>query len=424
MTLASLPTAAASLAVLAALSAAAPASAADKSIAFSVMESGTYNKAAETLAPQFEKQTGAQLKIAAFPWAILRQNNTTDLVSGANQYQVMSGGYYLSDVYSYFRPLTELIAKDDYAKGMIAGLMEPGHSEWSEGQQIGIPYGIDAYGLLVNTEILAKAGVTPAFADWEAVAAACAKLATAAPDTSCIAHSTGNPEQIGAFFFSGYDGTYIDKDGHYALQVDKAVAAAAELPKLWTYLPKNGAAMSFDEAGALFRDGKAAMLVDWPSFVSKSLDADGSAVKGKWEQVKFPGAGFPWLSLWQLFMPKTVSDPALAWTWMKTFAGPDNARANYVGYNINSVWLSLYDDAGLKVAHAHQWPVMVADFARAKNPPLSGEAQDFLTNTLQDVANGRIKPADAIARVNSTWARIPVPAAMIGAAEGSGLASN
>ncbi len=393
-------------------------------LSFSVMESGTYNKAAEGMAAAFKAKTGADVKVAAFPWAVLRQNNTTDLVSGAGQYQVMSGGYYLADVYSYFAPLDSFIAKDSYANGMIPGLMSPGHSEWSEGKQIGIPYGVDAFGLLVNSDILAKAGVGTSFKDWPAVVAACEKIEAAIAGMPCLAHPTGNPEQIGAFFFSAYNGPYVDAAGHYALDVPKAVAAASQLPAIWKHMPKNGAAMSFDEAGALFRDGKVAMLVDWPSFVSKSLDADGSAVKGKWTQAAFPGDGFPWLSLWQLFMPKTTTDQALAWEWMKTFAGPEHARSNYVNYGINSVWLSVYDDAELKAKHAHQWPVMVADFSRAKNPPLSGESQDFLTTTLQDVANGRVSAADAVASVNKTWAGLTVPPALLGAARASGLAAN
>jgi ABC-type glycerol-3-phosphate transport system substrate-binding protein len=307
---------------------------------------------------------------------------------------------------------------------MIPGLMSPGHSEWFDGEQIGIPYGVDAYGLLVNSEILGKAGVKPGFATWQDVLAACDTIAAAEPGTHCLAHSTGNPEQIGAFFFSAYDGTYIGKDGHYALETEKATAAAALLPRIWKDMPKNGAAMSFDEAGALFRDGKVAMLVDWPSFVSNSLDADGSAVKGKWQQVAFPGPGFPWLSLWQLFIPKTAPDADLAWAWIKTFAGPENARENYIRYNIDPVWLAVYDDPQLKAQHADQWPAMVAGFSRAKNPPLSGEVQDFLTNTLQDVANGRVDPAAAIARVNKAWAGMPVPAALLQSAKASGLAAD
>jgi len=390
---------------------------------FSVMESGTYNKAAEALAPAFKAKTGADVKIAAFPWAVLRQNNTTDLVTGAGQYQVMSGGYYLADVYSYFAPLDQFIARDKFADGMIPGLMTPGHSEWNDGKQIGVPYGVDAFGLLVNTEVLGKAGVTPDFKDWPAVVSACDKI-EAASKLPCLAHPTGNPEQIGAFFFSAYDGSYVDAGGHYALDPARATAAAAQLPAIWKHMPKNGAAMSFDEAGALFRDGRVAMLVDWPSFVAKSLDADGSAVRGKWRQVRYPGDGFPWLSLWQLFMPKTASDPNLSWEWMKAFAGPATARANFVEHGINSVWLSVYDDPQLKAQHAHQWPVMVADFSRAKNPPLSGEAQDYLTNTLQDVANGRVEPAAAVANVNKTWAGLNVPPALLGAAKASGLAAN
>ena len=401
----------------------APASA--KDLTFSVMESGTYNKAAEQLAPEFDKQTGATLKVVAFPWAILRQNNTTDLVTGAGQYQVMSGGYYLADVYSYFRPLDDFIKRDNYAQGMIAGLMQPGHSEWSEGQQVGIPYGIDSYGLLVNSQILAKAGVDAAgLKDWTAVVGACEKIESAMKNVSCLAHSTGNPEQIGAFFFSAYAGPFVDRFGHYALDAAKAIEAAALLPLLWKHLPKNGAAMSFDEAGAAFRDGKVAMLIDWPSFVTNSLDAEGSVVRGKWSQLPFPGAGFPWLSLWQIFVPKTAPDPDLAWAWIKTFAGPEHAKQNYVEHNIGSVWLAVYDDPELKAKHAHQWPAQVADFARAKNPPLSGEAQDFLTNTLQDVANGRAKPEDAIASVNKTWASIPVPPPLLEAAKASGLAAH
>jgi ABC-type glycerol-3-phosphate transport system substrate-binding protein len=388
---------------------------------FSVMESGTYDKAAAQIGAEFKAKTGTDVKIAAFAWAVLRQNNTTDLISGTGQYQVMSGGYYLADVFSYFAPLSDRIAKDNYANGMIPGLMDPGRSEWVDGKQIGIPYGVDAFGLLVNTEIAAKAGIDTHFKTWDDVAAACEKIAAAKAAQACFSHATGNPEQIGAFFFSGYGGTYISKDGKYQLDEAKAVAAAAALPKLWKGLPANGTALTFDEAHALFRDGKVAMVVTWPSFITNSLDKDDSAVKGKWTMVAMPGDGFTWLSLWQLFVPKTTKDMDTAWAWIKAFAGPENAKRNLVEHNIGSVWTAVYDDPELKAKNAHFWPALIEGFKRAKNPPLSGEAQDFLTNTLQDVANGRTSPADGIKAVNAKWATIPVPAAMLTSAQGSGL---
>ena len=53
------------------------------------MESGTYDAAAKQIAQEFQKEHGVEVKIVAFPWAVLRQNNTTDLITGAGQYQVM-----------------------------------------------------------------------------------------------------------------------------------------------------------------------------------------------------------------------------------------------------------------------------------------------------------------------------------------------
>ena len=391
---------------------------------FSVMQSGTYDKAAEEIAQKFKADTGIDVKISAFPWAVLRQKNTTDLISGTGQYDVMSGGYYLADVYQYFAPLSDYIAKDDYAKGMIAGLMKPGRSEYNTGKQIGIPYGIDAYGLIYNKDMFEKAGVAPDFATWADVIAACDKIVAANPGVACLSHPTGNPEQIGAFFFSGYDGTFVTAKNTYALDTGKAVAVAEQITKLWTYLPNKGTALTFDEAAQLFKDKKAAILVTWPSFVTRQLDAADSPVKGHWSMAKFPGPGFPWLSLWQLFVPQTAKDKDAAWNWIKAYAGPENATQNLVKYNIGSVWSATYDDPSIKQKDAHFLPALLTGFAAAKNPPLSGEAQDALTNTLQDIANGRQSAADGIAAVNAKWESIPVPAPLAEAAAGSGLKAN
>jgi ABC-type glycerol-3-phosphate transport system substrate-binding protein len=388
---------------------------------FSVMESGTYDKAAAEIAAEFKAKTGVEVKISAFPWAVLRQNNTTDLISGTNHYDVMSGGYYLSDVYSYFAPLDAYIAKDKYGDGIIPGLMSPGRSEYVDGKEIGIPYGVDAFGLIYNKALLEKAGVQPEFSTWTEVVAACEKIEAANAGVACFSHATGNPEQIGAFFFSSYSGSYISKDGKYALDTATATKAAEEIATLWKHLPAKGTALTFDEAHQLFKDQKVAMTVTWPSFITNSLEAEGSPVKGKWGMAKFPGAGFPWLSLWQLFVPKSTNDKDAAWAWIKAFAGPENAKRNLVEHNIGSVWLATYEDPELKAKNAHFWPALLAGFAAAKNPPLSGEAQDILTNTLQDIVNGRVTPEAGIASVASKWEALPVPAAMLEAAAGSHL---
>ncbi len=388
----------------------------------SYMQSGTYDKAAEELAVNFEAETGISVKVVSFPWADLRQNNTTDLLTGTNEYDVMSGGYYLADVYDYFTPLTDYIAASNYAEGMIPGLMDPGRSEWSNGEQIGIPYGIDAYGLIVNDELLAQAGVEPNFATWDDVLAACAVIQEKLPDIACLSYPSAQPEQAPTFFIAIYNGTYINADGQYELEADKAAAAAETVGKIWGYLPPNGMALSFEEAAQVFMDGQSAMLADWPSFVSTALDnPETSGVYGKWSQVPFPGEGFPWLSLWQLFIPKSTKNKDAAWQWIQEYAGEANAKEWYVKYGIGSVWQSTYEDADLAAQHAHQWPALIGDFARAKNPPLSGEAQDFLAATLIEVATGQKTAAEGIAAVNDKWQTIPVPPSILEVAAAAGF---
>ncbi len=387
----------------------------------SYMQSGTYDKAAEALAASFEDETGIKVNVVAFPWADLRQNNTTDLLTGTNEYDVMSGGYYLADVYDYFEPLTSYIEASNYAEGMIPGLMDPGRSEWSNGEQIGIPYGIDAYGLMVNDELLAQAGVEPNFATWEDVLAACAVIEEKLPDIACLSYPSAQPEQAPTFFIAIYDGTYINADGEYELEADKAAAAAEVVSQIWTYLPEDGMALTFEEAAQIFMDGKSAMLADWPSFVSTTLDSPDSGVYGKWSQVPFPGPGFPWLSLWQMFIPKATEDKDAAFKWIQEYAGEANAKEWYVTYGIGSVWQSTYEDEELAAQHAHQWPALTGDFARAKNPPLSGEAQDFLAATLIEIATGQTSAADGIASVNETWKTIPVPPSTLEVAAAAGF---
>ncbi len=412
----------ASLGALLLLSAVPALPASAEGLSATYLESGTYDAAARQLSLEFAKQTGTAVKIMALPWAALRQSNAADLTSGAGRYQVMSGGYYLADLYGYFAPLTEYIARDDYARGMIPGLMQPGRSEWFDGAQIGIPYGIDAYGLLANDEILRAAGIAPDLATWPDVIQACVTIEAKLRGIACLAHPTGNPEQIGAFFFGAYDGTFVAADDRYRLDAAKAVAAAQLLPQLWAHLPKGGQALSFDDALSLFANGRTAFLVDWPSFVTDALDDPArSKVSGHWRQLPFPGPGFPRLSVWQEFIPRATRDKDAAWAWIKTFAGPAHARSNYVLHNINPVWLAVYDDPDLKRRHAHHWPAMLEGFKRAKNPPLSAEAEAVLTGALAEVATGRTAPAAAIAKVNVAWSALPVPPALLEAATGAGF---
>jgi ABC-type glycerol-3-phosphate transport system substrate-binding protein len=121
------------------------------------MNSGTYNLAAQSLVGSFDKTAGVNVKIEAFPYAALQQNNTNAVISGQCTYNVVSGSYYLASIYSYFQNLDSYASKSNYAAGLIPGLWQ--HSEFYNGYHIGVPYGPDAYSLMYNTSLFSKAGL-------------------------------------------------------------------------------------------------------------------------------------------------------------------------------------------------------------------------------------------------------------------------
>ncbi len=88
------------------------------------MNSGTYNVAAQSLVGRFDKTAGVNVKIDAFPYAALQQNNTNAVISGQCTYNVVSGSYYLASIYSYFQNLDAVRVQEQLRSGAHPGALE------------------------------------------------------------------------------------------------------------------------------------------------------------------------------------------------------------------------------------------------------------------------------------------------------------
>jgi ABC-type glycerol-3-phosphate transport system substrate-binding protein len=385
------------------------------------MQSGTYDKAAEALTGSFAKQTGIKVNVKAFPYAALEQNNTNAVISGSCQYNVISGSYYLADIYSNFRSLDALAAKSNYASQLIAGLWQ--HSEFYNGQHIGVPYGPDAYGLMYRTDLFKQAGLSlpntwPQFISDLSVL----KQKFGSKGITPFAFAAGEPEQLPALFFATYDGYFINSSGHYALDTAKAVAALQYAQKLLTYASKNATGQSIDAANQQFTSGKAAVLYGWPSFIRQQADSSSSPVAGKWAVMPDPRPGLVWLSLWQLYMTKCTQNVQAAWKWMTTFSSPSTDKTMFTEYGVNPSFKSTYNNPQLAKANANYFPAEKANLAVAKNPPLSGQAQDFLASSIGNMITGKVTPQQVVSSVNSNWANVKVPSSLLKEGRQDGLA--
>ena len=383
------------------------------------MNSGTYNVAAQSLVGSFDKTAGVNVKIDAFPYAALQQNNTNAVISGQCTYNVVSGSYYLASIYSYFQNLNTYASKSNYAAGLIPGLWK--HSEFYNGYHIGVPYGPDAYSLMYNTSLFKSAGLALP-KTWSQLLSDLSALKQKLPSgVSPFVFSAGAVEQLPALFFSTYNGYFINKGGHYALDVPEATSAINYAVKLMSYAPSDASGLSINAADDLFVNGKAAVLYGWPSFIRLQADTPKeSAVAGKWEVGTDPPGGLLWLSLWQLYMTKCTSNQSAAWKWMTTFSSPSTDELLFTKYDVNPSFKATYSNPTLAKQNANYFPGEQANLKRAKNPPLSGQAQDFLASTIGSVLTSKVTANAAVSSINSEWARYPVPSALLheGAADG------
>lgn len=383
------------------------------------MKSGTYDKAAEGLAGDFKKSTGTSVDVQSFPYATLRQNNVNAAIAGTCQYNVVSGSYYLAPIYDKFASLDNLANQSNYAEKLLPGLWD--RSEIFNGQHIGVPYGPDSYGTMIRTDLFTEAGLSVP-TSWQELLNDLGVLKTkfASQGIDPFVFSGGAPEQLPALLFAGYDGYFINKDGKYELDPTKAAAAIRLGQSLMSFAPKNASSLTIDSATAQFTSGKAAVLYGFPSFVVQAANKS-DAVKGKWAVIPNPGPGFTWLSLWQMYMTKCTDNKDAAWKWMTTFSSESNDKAFFTQYGINPSFASTYKDPDLLKTYGNYLPGEAANISKAKNPPLSGEAQDFMASTLGEVFVGGASPEDAVAKINAKWKTLSVPDALAERAKIDGL---
>ena len=393
-------------------------------ITVTYMQSGTYDKAAEKIKADFEKNSGVTVELVAAPWAVLNQNHITDLTTGTGEFDVMSGEFWIASVFEHMLPLDEFVARDKYGDTFIERIWSPGPSNFYGGKRIGVPYSADAYGILYRTDLFEKYGIDADWQTWDDFIDRLKKLkdALAGTDIAANVYAWGAPEQNPAIFLGMYDGYLVNKDGAYELEKDKAVAALQKMAGLLEYNPSNAVGLSIDEANAVFLDGKAATLICWPSFVRAAADDPAkSKVVGNWRLAHYPGPGFPMVSAWNLFISKYSDNPEESWEWIKAYSNPERAKEFMLEFGIGSPHRVTYEDEELLKQHAHDYPGQLDNLSRAKSLPWTFEAFEIFFRNTGELMIGSITPEQVVENSQAAWAEIKVPTALVEIADAQGL---
>ncbi len=370
------------------------------------MSSGTYDVAAQEVAAAFQQKTGVEVRIVAFPWMTLVQNDNMDVLTQAGQYDVHSTQE--PKLFRYYVPLGDLIARDKADQGIIEGLWQAVPTV--DGVPLGVPYAADSYGMIYRTDLFQQAGVTPP-ATWDDFDAVLEQLGTKLAGTGIAPFvlAGGQPDQLGAFFMGRYDGYFFTAKGELKLEPEKAAAALERLKAEFKFCPSNVQGLSIDEGNAVFFDGKAAIMECWPSFTRAGADdPTKSKIVGKWAFMPYPAPGLDYLSLWSLAISKQSKYQDTAWEWIKAYVNEANSKVFFEKYGIGPVYSSVYNDQALAQKYGNDFPATLANLERAARPPLPSEAEAFLGQTVSDFLAGQQTAAQAVEAINSKWASLGI----------------
>lgn len=373
------------------------------------MSSNTRDAAAKEMAPAFEEKWGTKVTIAAFPWMTLVKNNTTDLLTGAGLYDVQSGSVN-ANLWAFYEPLDPYIKRDNWKLPFVPGLMDK--VARMEGQQLGIPYAADSYGMVIRTELFEQAGIpipTKAWT-WDEFDKNIAELDGRFKKDGIrgFVLAGGAVDQNGPFFWGRYDSYHWSKDGTQKHDPDKAIAAFKRLKAQLAYCPPNVMGLSIDEANAVFLQGKACILECWPSFIRGIInDPKQSKVVGKWAFMPYPEPGFDYLSVWDMLINRFSKNKDAAWEWIKYYINPDvDKNVLFKKYGDGLVFTTTLEDPDLIKERGNDFPATKANLVRAKKPVVTDEAEWFLGEVTNEVLHGKSSPEDAIKKINDKWATL------------------
>jgi multiple sugar transport system substrate-binding protein len=256
------------LAALAGIALAAPAArAAD--IRFTVAEYSSHTGPFfEQAAKDYEaKHPGIHVKIAVVPWDNVLQQLTTDIAGGTPPDMAIIGTRWLYDFASQnvVEPLDDYLSPP-FKDSFIPTLLTP---STINGKIMGLPVAASARAMLVNTDLLKKAGVD-APKTWD-------QLYTAAEKISAIPGSfgfglQGKQIETDAYFYYilwSFGGDIFTKDGKSGLDSPEAIAAASFYKKLLDDKATQPQPTNYsrEDVFNLFKQGKVGIIFSFPMLI-------------------------------------------------------------------------------------------------------------------------------------------------------------
>ncbi len=297
-------------------------------------------KDAISLAPEFEKATGINLKFVSLPENQARAKITASTATEGGEFDVVMISNYEAPQWAANGWLENLEPHMAATQGYDEGDFIPSikQSLSYENQMYAVPFYGESSFLAYRKDLFEKAGLTmPAKPTWQQVADFAAKLDDKADGVAgiCLRGKPGWGESLAPFstVANTFGAQYFDKDWNAKLTSPEFEEAANFYVGLIRDHGEVGASSAgFSECGTRYTQGQAAMWYDATVMAGTNEDPSSSKIVGKSGYapapvVKTQASG--WLYTWALGIPKVAEDKDAAWKFMAWMT--DKAYVRKVG---------------------------------------------------------------------------------------------
>jgi multiple sugar transport system substrate-binding protein len=383
------------------------------------INSGVEGDALRQAAKDYEQQTGVHINIAEFPYANLFEKELIDLKSRTGAYDLIMlddpwfPKFASLNVLTDLGPLLQKRGKDKPDDDFVASSLALCRNPYQTGALYALPYVGNSQLFFYRRDLFDEYHLKePATWDEVLVAAKTFSQMAEGPMHGYVMRAAQGNAAVADFMpiFWAFGGEMFDSSGQPIVNSPEGIKALKFMIQLGEFSPPGYASFNADEVGAHLLQGKAAMSINWPAWISSFSDPTKSKVIGKMAFGQMPGAKNPGraeIGNWLIAIPRAAKNPEAAMDFLLWATSAEQMKLSAERGN-PPTRRSVFTDPQL-LAKFPSYPAQLKSLESSRprpRTPLWNEIENVFGIYLSKANSGELSAEDAMNQANEEIKKI------------------
>jgi multiple sugar transport system substrate-binding protein len=387
--------------------------------------SGVEGDALKQAARDYEKQTGARIQIAEFPYDDLFAKELVDLNARTGAYDLImlddpwfprfATEELLTDLTPLYQKRDQAGPDSDFIHSSLALCRHP----YETGALYALPYVGNSQLFFYRADLFQKHNLKEPVT-WDDVLTAARTIhdseQAGGPGGGrvygYVMRAARGNSSVADFMpiFWAFGAEMFDADNQPTVNSDEGINALRFMVDLGKYAPPGYASFNATEVSAHLLQGTAAMSINWPAWISAFGDPAKSKVMGKVSFATMPGAtseGRAEIGNWLIAIPQGAKNRDAAFDFLSWATQAEQMKKSALAGNPPTRG-SVFNDAEL-LAKFPSYPAQLRSLETSKprpRTPLWNEIENVFGIFLSRANSGELSPEDAMNQANAEIAKI------------------